>query len=121
MHTVPAPIVRRVRCWMALGLVLALAEGCQSPAPSTSPGATAGPAASNATPPEPAAQAGDPFRVASRTIRIAFPIEDMVQLPLRIALVENYFGRRGLNAELHRVNATVGLAGITTGDFDYMS
>jgi ABC-type nitrate/sulfonate/bicarbonate transport system substrate-binding protein len=106
---------------VVFGWLLVLAFGCQSPAQSTSPAAPAVPAASNPAGSAPAAQGGDPFRVANRTIRVAFPIEDMVQLPLRIALVENLFARRGLTAELHRVNATVGLAGITTGDFDYMS
>jgi ABC-type nitrate/sulfonate/bicarbonate transport system substrate-binding protein len=112
------------RSALSLGVALALLAACQSPPATTTesaptaraPAEAPAAAASGST----AAASADSYVVAPRTIRIAYTTDGLQFLPLRIAEVEGLFARRGLQVELQRVDANAGLAGMTTGQFEYM-
>jgi ABC-type nitrate/sulfonate/bicarbonate transport system substrate-binding protein len=62
-----------------------------------------------------------PFSVAPRAIHISITSEGLQFLPLRIAVTEGFFAQHGLDAELHRIDANAGHAGLMSGQFDYLA
>ncbi len=94
-------------------LACALLGACQA-AP---PAAPAAPAPAAAAP----EAAPVPFTVAPRQIHISITSEGLQFLPLRIAIVEGFFARHGLEATLHRIDANAGHAGLMAGQFDYLA
>src|SRR5262245_18220514 len=94
--------------------------GACGPAPASTSTAPASSAAASAATASAAAPA-EPFTVAPRTIRIAITSEGLQFLPLRMAVVEGFFARHGLEGALHRIDANAGHAGLFAGQFDYIA
>lgn len=111
MHRTPSGALLFVLATALLGACVAPGATASRPpaGPASSPPSTADADAS-----------GVALAVSPRPIRIAYTTDGLQFLPLRIAIVEGFFARRGLEATMQRVDANAGAAGLLAGQFEYM-